>query len=422
RIALALSMALLGLGCGVRQTLPPASRTLATTDPPEFNLSQAPGANTELTDGKFYLAGTIDAEAGLAQDEPLLFVVLDEDSGLTSELDVLELVTNWANAGDSFEGDTTFDPLTGAFILDGNKDFRVDAGNKTLKLVAKDTLDRETTWTVSVDAESYGQPSLADLGPAREAYLQQARDALAAYRDFLGSMTFASGFDNVSLDVEYLALLIEYMDGRINDPLCVDAAGIGYAFEDAVEDLIAEAGSPGGQSEETYRTGMMAMASLERERAEGNQQSAVESQLVVHPWVEGILAVRARELAFYEHTWIDTEVLNPTSTTTRYFNFLIYQDEGAPLPLYDTPLSWDPQNLVPNSADPENPGFQLSIRFTGSIPGHGQPFQVSSIAQEGFDLIPGYGERDIVDTASYGHLIQPLINLWNSPYLYYGGG
>ncbi|MEO7995687.1 MAG: hypothetical protein ABI743_14905, partial [bacterium] len=382
--------------------------------------------NSTLTDGHFYLEGQITAESGLDEVSPLTLFVTDTDTGLTTELNILEVVTGWTTETIPLDGDTSLDIGTGTFIIDGNADMVVDAGNKALRLVAKDSLGRTDTWSVAVESEGFGSPTLAELGTSRAAYLQRLRDAVSDYRDYVGGIPFDSPFYYVQLDLDYADLFLGYLDSRIADPTSANAGAIGHDFEGAVVSLIAGAGSPPTNAEGTYREGMENAAGWERVRADSNQTEAADAQLGLHPSIEGILALRTLEKAFYDHTFVDTDIVAGTAFTLSNFNFSIYQDTGTPLPGYSFLWNWDPGDVESETADPGSPGCFLSVRFVGPLPQSGHPHHVNEIDQDGYSVIPDNGSADdpgqqsFDDVASHGHIVAPLGNLWQSPYVYFG--
>ena len=408
--------ALLAGACTSRPAAPSSSRSMADTAPPTFTITSAPAVDATLEDGHFYIAGQLNAEAGLAPIGALLFRVVDRDTALSSELNLKELVDNWAADEEEFEGATAFNPETGEFVIDGNADMVIDAGDKNLQLVGKDSLGRVAMWTRNVSSEGYASPSLAEIGESRAAFLTRLRDAVSDYQDYVSSLTCASPIDAKQLDLDFIDALISYLDARISDPTCAHASGSGDSFESAVSGIIATYGVPEGDPIETnYRPGTINSAGQESFAAGLAQQEAVEFQLQIHPDLAGMHAVGELEKAFYDHTFISTEVVGGAGPTIGTFKFRIYQDEGTPNPRFDLPLTWDPESLVPETADPDSPGLYLAVRFYDTNSSDPVPV-VRAIEQSGYNLVPGTGQVEFADSASYNHLVQPLTNLWLSDY------
>lgn len=399
----------------------PAARSATTFDPPVITIVTAPDPQSTLAQGRFYIKGQITADAGLDPERPLLFGVEDLETGLWSPLDLLGLVTN---RGGELQGDTSFNLQTGEFILDGLADMVVEAGNKRLKLIAKDSQAQETVWSVDVESEPFWSPTQAELGAARAVFAERIADIAEEYRDHLAALAVTPGFEApiewTEFDLELMNLVCAYYRNLAEDPHCVQRVVLAETLQQEVATLLTEAGIPSDPVAASYWNGIANSAAWEVHRAKRRLLFADMQQLVVTRLISDQVDDRDMDLAYFEHTFVDLDFQPGTGNIVATLTLSVYQDEGTPVAMY-TPFlhGWDPQDVIPNTADVGSPGFQLEILFKDL----NENDLIDTIECNGFEILPMTGEpHPLSHLDHYGHLFHPLSRFLISPYVNYKCG
>ena len=410
----------LAVGCTGKETpgLLAAGRRNATASP-YFVVTTFPVST--LTAGHFYIQGQLVAEAGLDSTDPLIFSVIDLSTGLVTQLHFKDFVTR---AGGLLH-DSSLDTETGAFTIDGNSDMLVESGSKMLGLIGKDAEGRSCSWNHSVTSSSYWIPTAAEMATSRSPLLDQLVTAVDTYKSAVNSFTYESPFDYASSDEAFMTLLSNYWTARAADPANAHAAAYGDTFEDSTASLVAGMASTEDTGESNYRGGLVDAAGWARVGAEQNQMDAVDQQLVTLNISDPYWGGRHEDLAYYQHTFLQTswtaapsyvsQGSNPTVSRGVY-EVRLYQDTGAPLGLWQRDR-WDPDGLEPETADPENPQVLLRVEFfDNDLDG-----SIDDVVQSGYEANPDTSEHETFDDLDcYNHLMTPLSHLFNSLYLVTG--
>ncbi|MEO7994627.1 MAG: hypothetical protein ABI743_09530 [bacterium] len=415
-VVLGLLTSCTGKGTATNQ---PASRK-ASTASPYFTITTTPASTLE--DGHFVIEGQLIAEAGLDSENPIRFKVTDADTGLLTYVDLKDFLTH--NAGD-IPGSTALDSQTGEFVIDGEHDLVLEEGTKYLSLEGKDAQVQKCVWSMTVESGAWWNPTAVEIATARGPLLQGVLDALQTYNGALTGLSFESPIDWIDSDKALMTLFIGFWSGRVADPANAQVGWAGQTFEDDLADAVDNMPSTSDQSELNYRQGLKDTASWIRKYAEDDQLEAVNHQISLIPGDDPELAVRQQDLAYFQHTFIQSSYTpaappvghNLPAIQAGLFDVRIYQDTGAPKGLWDVE-GWTDANLESDTADPDNSGFVLQVKFIDQD----RNGLVDSLETDGYNFDPTTDQHvAFEDTSSYGHAITPLQNFLVSLYLCTGG-
>lgn len=389
-----------------------------------LEILDAPESNAEIGEEGYIISGILHAPATFRGTSPLVFQVQNLETGWhTPPRSLTEPV------GGEFSGDTYFNDQTGEFLLDGRMDFVLRAGPKKLTLWGCDATDHCDEWSAEVTVANREPIAPQDFIGEREAFLVQVADLASRYSDFLSEQQF----DTVAFPYADLDIMLAFHHASFWQALATDPAGgtwraAAHAFEAAIADSfdrypIQYGVSPTAAEEALWRGVVADSVGWERWVVESNEDIAVgaEAGPASPGWLQQSSAwYRQNWMNYYAETHVDSSYstgVGQDQIPFARFEARIYQSEGV-----GNTYTWkytDPANLVPDSADPDEPVWLLvAALFDTDLDGF-----MDSIVFDG--LCEGSEPEDepeaLWDTDHYYPLVTPLRYLFETRYLCKGG-
>jgi len=397
------------------------SQQAITTAPPSFDIKSATLQMIGPTEGRVEIEGQLLAEAGLANQAPLVLQVHDLASGVTNMIDWAALV-----AGDErLFSLRNFDGETGNFKI-ASEELSIDFSKEVLTLVGKDNLGQTCSWHLETEPDPNWEKASAEIGLARAGLMARTHAAVATYKDVISGLSFEAPFDEarVNLDTGYLDLFLKYLAARSADPTASDAHNLSLRFEADVEAYLTGANQSLRPGDQDYRETLLDAARWESLHTDEAWYETAVYQQVILP-APSAWQYRKKRMAYLEHTFIVADWTPGAGTTTieehepnpwrGTLTLRIYQDIGTPPgAFHDEEHPWDPERLEPDTADPDSPGMLVEIEFLD----HDNDNLIDAITSVGYQVDPWTGEKhEFTETDLSGHLITPLLSFLDSRYL-----
>lgn len=383
-----------------------------------LQITEAPEANATIGAEGFLIQGVLDAPAGFRSEMPIVFQIQNLETGWYSSAH-----SPAEPIGPPYDGQTYFDWQTGEFSIDGYQDFVLSAGPKRLLIWGWDAQDHYAAWSVDVMAESQSSIGPEELDEPRGQFLAQIADLAAIYETFLNEQQYdTTAFPYWELDLELAALHTTVRAEMAQDPSMGTWRAIGYGMEGGVEELLDQHSITTNLVEETlWREGLKASVALWRSVFEGLQDFRTGSDLGPRATLNLPVMLQLRQV------WTDyftethavascTSGVHEDETPYARFEAKIYQSSGV-----GNVFTWhdtDPEALIPNSADPNEPVWYLEV-------------ELRDTNRDGFmDTLHFDGLADhcrtceleaLQDTNHYGHLVSPLRYLYRTRSMFEGG-